>query len=41
MINLVRDNPIVVFRGEDDAYEFIEQIVKKYEYCKKIMKKTF
>ena len=41
MINLVRDNPIVVFRGKNDASEFIEAIVKKYEYCKKIMKKTF
>ena len=41
MVNLVRDNPIVVFRGENDAFEFIEAIAKKYEYCKKIMKKTF
>ena len=32
--------PIVVFRGENAAYEFIEAILKEYEYCKKVMKKT-
>ena len=26
--------PIVVFRGENAAYKFIEAILKKYEYCK-------
>ena len=30
--------PIVVFRGENAAYKFIEAILK--EYCKKVMKKT-
>ena len=33
--------PIVVFRGEDAAYEFIKAIVKKYQYCKKVMNKHF
>ena len=33
--------PIVVFRGENAAYEFIKAIVKEYEYCKKVMKKHF
>ena len=33
--------PIVVFRGEIAAYEFIEVIVKECEYCKKVMKKRF
>ena len=33
--------PIVVFRGENAAYEFIEAILKKLEYCKKVMKKNF
>ena len=33
--------PIVVFRGENAAYEFIEAILKEYEYCKKVMKKHF
>ena len=31
---------IVVFRGENAAYEFIRAIPKKYEYYKKVMKKT-
>ena len=33
--------PIVVFRGENAAYEFIEKILKEFEYCKKVMKKHF
>ena len=33
--------PIVVFRGESTAYEFIKEILKEYEYCKKVMKKHF
>ena len=33
--------PIVVFRGENAAYEFIEATLKEYEYCKKVMKKHF
>ena len=33
--------PIVVFRGENVAYEFIKAILKEYEYCKKVMKKHF
>ena len=33
--------PIVVFRGEDAAYEFIKAIVKEYQYCKKVMNKHF
>ena len=33
--------PIVVFRGENAAYEFIEAILKEHEYCKKVMKKHF
>ena len=32
---------IVVFRGENVAYEFIKAILKEYEYCKKVMKKHF
>ena len=39
MIDLVR--PIVVFRGGNAAYEFIKAILKQYEYCKKVMKKSF
>ena len=31
--------PIVVFRGENAAYEFIKEILNEYEYCKKVMKK--
>ena len=33
--------PIVVFRGENAAYEYIKAILKEYKYCKKIMKKHF
>ena len=32
---------IVVFREENAAYEFVKAILKKYEYCKKVMKKHF
>ena len=33
--------PIVVFRGENAAFEFIKAIFKEYQYCKKVMKKYF
>ena len=33
--------PIVVYRRENAAYEFIKAILKEYKYCKKIMKKHF
>ena len=33
--------PIVVFRGENAAYEFIKSILKESQYCKKVMKKYF
>ena len=32
--------PIVVFRGENAAYKFIEAILKEYEYCEKSNEKT-
>ena len=32
--------PIVVFRGENTAYEFIKAILKEYKYCKKVIKNT-
>ena len=32
--------PILVFRGENATYEFIEAILKELEYCKKITKKN-
>ena len=32
---------IVVFRGENAAYEFIKAILKEYQYCKNLMKKYF
>ena len=31
--------PIVVFRGENAAYEFVKAILKEYEYCKKVTQK--
>ena len=33
--------PIVVYGGENAAYEFIKAIFKKYKYCKKIKNKHF
>ena len=33
--------PIVVYRGENAAYEFIKAIFKEYKYCKKVIKKHF
>ena len=33
--------PIVVYRFENAAYEFIKAILKEYKYCKKIMKIHF
>ena len=30
---------IVVYRGENAADEFIETMLKEYQYCKKVMKK--
>ena len=32
---------IVVYRGENIAYEFIKEILKKYKYCRKVMNKHF
>ena len=31
--------PIVVFRGENAAYEFVKSILKESEYCKKVIEK--
>ena len=31
--------PIVVYRGENAAYEFIKAILKEYKYCRKVMNK--
>ena len=33
--------PIIVYRGENAADEFIKAILKEYKYCKKIMNKYF
>ena len=33
--------PIVILRGENAAYEFIEAILKEYPHFKKVMKKHF
>ena len=32
---------IVVYRGENAAYEFTRAVPKEYKYCKKIIKKHF
>ena len=33
--------PIVVFRGENATFKFIQAILKEYEYCKRVAKKHF
>ena len=33
--------PIVVYRSENAAYEFIKAILKEYKCCKKVMNKQF
>ena len=33
--------PIIIYRGENAAYEFIKAILKEYKYCKKIINKYF
>ena len=33
--------PIVVYRGENAAYEFTKAIPKEYIYCRKVMNKHF
>ena len=33
--------PIVVYRDENVAYEFIKVILKEYRYCRKVMNKHF
>ena len=33
--------PIVVYRGENAAYEFIQVILKEYKNCRKVMNKQF
>ena len=32
---------IVLYRGENAAYKFIEAILKGFNYCKKVMEKHF
>ena len=32
---------IVGYRDKNVAYKFIKAILEKYQYCKKVMKKTF
>ena len=33
--------PIVVYRGENAAYEFTKAFLKEYKYCKKVINKNF
>ena len=33
--------PIVVYRGENEAYKFIKATLKEYKYCKKVMNKDY
>ena len=32
---------IVLYRGKDAVYEFIKSILNEYNYCRKVMKKSF
>ena len=38
-INLV--NRLLLFRGENAAYEFFKEILEEYQHCKKVVKKHF
>ena len=38
-VNDESTKPLVFFRGENAAYEFIKAIHEEFEYCKKVMKK--
>ena len=33
--------PIIIYRSDNAAYEFIKPILKEYKYCKKIIKEYF
>ena len=35
------NKPTVVLRGENATHDFIEAILKEFEYCEKVMKKYF
>ena len=39
MIDLLDQLSIVIFRGENAAYEFVKVILEEYEPCKKVIKK--
>ena len=32
---------IVIYKGENAAYEFIKTILKEYKYCRRVMNKHF
>ena len=32
---------VVLYRGNNEMYRFIEAILKEYDYCKRIIKKHF
>ena len=32
---------VLLFRGENAAFKFVEAILMEYEYCKNVMKKHF
>ena len=40
-MNCLQKKGVVVFRGENAAYELIKSILKEYWYCKKVMKNHF
>ena len=33
--------PVVLYKGKNVIYRFIETILKEYDYCKKMIKKHF
>ena len=41
VVCIVFTKPIVVYRGENTAYEFIKAILKEYKYPKKVINKHF
>ena len=38
---IIFSKPVVLYRGEDPVYKFIEAILKEYNYCEENYERTF
>ena len=41
MVKIDSIKKVVLYRGKNAAYKFIEAILEEYDYCKKVIKKHF